>query len=124
MAGMQIYVSYHNTQLQLQVESSDSVENVKQKIQDQTQIEPARMILTYQGTTLLDGLTLADYNIQPESTIRMTLPEHSSFNIFVVIFILILFLVVMYMWVTKYNVGRGALSKAMMALKLSLLSKN
>lgn len=56
MAGMQIYVSYRGTELQLQVESSDSIENVKQKIQDETQIEPSRIILKY------GGITLAEYN--------------------------------------------------------------
>lgn len=96
MAGMQIYVSYRGTELQLQVESSDSIENVKQKIQDETQIEPSRIILKYGGITLEDGFTLADYNIQPEASIRMSLIAQSSFGFFIVVVSLIGVLLFLY----------------------------
>ena len=52
------------------VESSDSIENVKQKIQDTQAIPPAQMILQYNGMIMLDGRTLTDYNVVPASTIN------------------------------------------------------
>ena len=54
----------------LDVESSDSIENVKQKIQDTQAIPPAQMILQYNGMIMLDGRTLTDYNVVPASTIN------------------------------------------------------
>ena len=54
----------------LDVESSDSIENVKQKIQDAQAIPPAQMILQYNGMIMLDGRTLADYHVVPASTIN------------------------------------------------------
>jgi Ubiquitin family len=54
----------------LDVESSDSIENVKQKIQDTQAIPPAQMILQYNGMIMLDGRTLADYHVVPASTIN------------------------------------------------------
>ncbi|MSV99544.1 MAG: hypothetical protein F2903_02885 [Actinobacteria bacterium] len=52
------------------VESSDSIENVKAKIQDAQAIPPAQMILQYNGMIMLDGRTLNDYNVVPASTIN------------------------------------------------------
>lgn len=67
-AGMQIFiVTPAGTTLTLDVETSDSIENVRQKIQDQTGILPDRQLLTFEGLTLDDGQTLADYGIPKES---------------------------------------------------------
>lgn len=71
---MQIFVRTPSAgTVTLDVESSDSIEAVRQKIQDRLGIAPNDQVLTFSGIILQDGSTLADYNIQKESTVTLTL---------------------------------------------------
>ena len=69
---MQIFVqSFLNagTTLTIEVEPSDSIENLKAKIQDKDGIAPDLMKLFFNYVLLEDGRTLSDYNVQAGSYI-------------------------------------------------------
>ncbi|GAB2528650.1 ubiquitin-like protein [Paramicrobacterium agarici] len=71
-AAMPLYVTIDGEdELALEVEASDSIQQVKHKIRDQSGIPVDNQTLEFAGRTLEDGRTLGDYNIQSGSTVTL-----------------------------------------------------
>lgn len=77
--GMTLFAELPSgTTIELEVESGDSIDNVKQKVQNAAGVPVAEQYLYYGGKFLEDGRTLADYNIQQESTLLVASEEKGT----------------------------------------------
>ncbi len=77
-----VHQSWNNHIVVLDVEGSDSIENVRQKITDKTEIETAVTCLVFDGVVMHDGRTLNDYNVEPNDEFDLfTIPVLGAWSI-------------------------------------------
>ena len=78
---IEIKVATGNEIITLEVESTDRIEDIKEKIYEKKGILPADQTLIFADKQLEDGNTLQDYSIQKDSTLRLVIPSKHSVTV-------------------------------------------
>lgn len=78
---MQIYVAIKGAKTALEVEETDTIKGVKEKIAEQTGIPADKQTLAYNKEVIEDEKTLQDYNIQPGDVIECFVTEESNITL-------------------------------------------